>query len=144
VPDGNVELVDTSAWVEVFRRGSRLTLDALVSDRDRVVTCLPVIQEVLQGFDDERGFVIAQSAFSAIPCLDSPLTGVVFDRAIDIYRRARRAGVTPRSGVDCLIAACAVRHGATVVHCDRDFTSLAPLIGLRQRNVAGLAGSRRG
>ena len=134
---GNVELVDTSAWVEVFRGGSRLTLDALVVDRDQVVTCLPVIQEVLQGFDDERAFAIAQNALAALPCLESPLTGVVFDRAVDIYRRARRAGVTPRSGIDCVIAACALRHGATVVHCDRDFTALAPVVGLRQRNIAG-------
>jgi predicted nucleic acid-binding protein len=138
-----VELVDTSAWVEVFRRGGGLTLDALVADRDQVVTCLPVVQEVLQGFDDERAFAIAQNAFAALPCLDSPLTGVVFDRAIDIYRRARRAGATPRSGVDCVIAACALRHGATVVHCARDFTMLARVVGLRQRNIVGLVGRQR-
>ena len=138
-----MELVDTSAWIEVFRRGSTTTLDELVEDRDRVVTCLPVLQEVLQGFDDERAFGIAQSAFAALPCLESPLSGVVFDRAIDIYRRARRAGVTPRSGVDCLIAACALRHGATVVHYDRDFVALAPLVGLRQRNIASVARRQR-
>lgn len=139
-----MELVDTSAWIEVFRRGSRVTLDDLVEDRDRVVTCLPVVQEVLQGFDDERAFAIAQAAFSALPCVESPLTGPVFERAIDIYRRVRRAGVTPRSSADCLIAACALRSGATIVHCDRDFAALAPLIGLRQRNVATLARKRRG
>lgn len=132
-----MELVDTSAWIEVFRRGSKVTLDELVQDRDRVVTCLPVLQEVLQGFDDERAFVIAQSAFNALPCLDSPLTGAVFDRAIDLYRRLRRAGITPRSSTDCLIAASALRHGATVVHYDRDFTAMAPVVGLRERNVAG-------
>src|ERR671913_109056 len=45
-------LVDTSVWIEIFRKGSRLRLEA-VADSDEVVTCLPVIQEVLQGFDDE-------------------------------------------------------------------------------------------
>lgn len=138
-----MELVDTSAWIEVFRRGSRLTLDALVTDRDQVVTCLPVVQEVLQGFDDERAFAVAQHAFAALPCLDSPMTGVVFDRAVDIYRRARRAGVTLRSNVDCLIAASALRHGATVVHCDRDFALLGPVIGLRHTNIAELPAYRR-
>ena len=49
-------LVDTSAWIEVFRRPQRVTLDEMVGDRDRVVTCLPVIQEVLQGFVDEPAF----------------------------------------------------------------------------------------
>lgn len=137
-----MELVDTSAWIEVFRLGSTATLDELVEDRDRVVTCLPVLQEILQGFDDERAFAIAQTALGALPCLDSPLTGAVFDRAIDLYRRVRRAGLTPRSSTDCVIAACALRHGATVVHCDRDFTAMAPIAGLRERNVAHLV--RRG
>jgi predicted nucleic acid-binding protein len=133
-----VELVDTSVWVEVFRRGSRIALDDLIQDRDEVVTCLPVVQEVLQGFDDERAFAVAKLAFEAIPCLDSPLAGTVVDRAVDIYRRVRRAGITPRSSIDCLIAASALRHGATVVHCDRDFAAIAPVVGLRQVNVAAL------
>ena len=46
-------LVDTSVWVEVFRRPSRLAL-ASVADIEEVVTCLPVVQEVLQGFLDDR------------------------------------------------------------------------------------------
>jgi len=45
-----VTLVDTSVWIEVFRHGSRLALDSFVPIDD-VVTCGPVIQEVLQGFD---------------------------------------------------------------------------------------------
>lgn len=138
-----MELVDTSVWIEVFRRGSTISLDALVQDRDRVVTCLPVLQEVLQGFDDERAFVVARTAFGALPCLDSPLPGAAFDLAVDLYRRLRRAGVTPRSSTDCLIAACALRHGATVIHCDRDFAVMAPVAGLRQRNVASLVRNAR-
>lgn len=42
-------LVDTSVWIETFRRGSTFDLTAVVSI-DEVVTCLPVVQEVLQGF----------------------------------------------------------------------------------------------
>src|SRR5215212_765347 len=40
-----VLLVDTSVWIEVFRKPSRLELQS-VADLDEVVTCLPVIQEV--------------------------------------------------------------------------------------------------
>ena len=50
-----------------------------------------------------------------------------------LYRAARRAGFTPRSGVDCLIAACALRHGLTVVHVDRDYAALARISPLSQR-----------
>lgn len=55
-------LVDTSAWIEIFRRRPRVTLEQVVGDLDDVVTCLPVIQEVLQGFDDERAFRVAHTA----------------------------------------------------------------------------------
>ena len=120
-------LVDTSAWVEVFRRPAPITLDAMVGDRDRIVTCLPVIQEVLQGFDDERAFRVAHTAMYSLPCVDSPLPPAAFDAAVDLYRRARRAGVTIRSSVDCLIAACASRHHLTVVHRDRDYAMLSTL-----------------
>lgn len=131
-------LVDTSAWIEVFRRPSRVTLDEIAPDRDGIVTCLPVVQEVLQGFDDERAFEIARTAMYALPCVESPLEGVVFDRAVDIYRQARRAGVTVRSSIDCLIAACALRHHLTVVHCDRDYGRLATVVALAQTDISPL------
>jgi predicted nucleic acid-binding protein len=42
-----VLLVDTSVWIELFRKPKRLELES-VADLDEIVTCLPVIQEVLQ------------------------------------------------------------------------------------------------
>ena len=123
-------LVDTSVWIDVFRKGSRLRLESVV-DFDEVVTCLPVIQEVLQGFDDERAFLLAREAMHALPIVESPMTRGVFDQAAHLYRSARRAGVTVRSGVDCLIAACALRHDLDVVHRDRDFDALARISPLR-------------
>jgi predicted nucleic acid-binding protein len=120
-----VFLVDTSAWIEVFRKPSRIALDDLVDDFDDIVTCLPVIQEVLQGFGEERAFQTARLSMYALPCVESPLSSSVIDAAVDLYREARRRGVTVRSSVDCLIAACALRHHLTVVHCDRDYSQLA-------------------
>ena len=46
-------LVDTSVWIEVFRKRPRLRLED-VTDLEDVVTALPIVQEVLQGFTDER------------------------------------------------------------------------------------------
>ena len=124
-------LVDTSAWVEVFRRPSRLDLESLV-DFDEVVTCLPVVQEVLQGFTSEDRYRSARDAVLALPIVESPLSEAVVLEAVDLYRRARRAGLTVRSGVDCLIAACAIRHDLTVLHKDRDFAALARVSSLRE------------
>lgn len=127
-------LVDTSVWVEIFRKPSALRLEKTV-DFDDVVTCLPVIQEVLQGFRDERAFTVARDAMHALPIVESPMSAIVVDQAVDLYRAARRAGFTIRSGVDCLIAACAVRHGLEVVHHDRDYDTIARVSALRARKV---------
>lgn len=125
-------LVDTSVWVEVFRARRPLDLEALM-DFDDVVTCLPVIQEVLQGFRDERAYRRARLAMLALPRVESPLGEDIFSEAIDLYRGARRSGRTVRSSVDCLVAACAIRHDLEVLHRDRDYAAIAEIAPLRQR-----------
>ena len=127
-------LVDTSVWIEVFRSRPRRRLESIV-EFDEIVTCLPVVQEVLQGFDDERAFAIAREAMLALPMVEAPVTAGAFEDAVALYRTARRAGVTVRSGVDCLIAACALRHRLEVLHHDRDYDALARVSPLRVRRV---------
>lgn len=127
-------LVDTSIWIETFRKPARIRLEQVV-DLDDVVTCLPVIQEVLQGFRDERAFALAREAMHALPVVDSPMSRVVYDHAADLYRAARRSGLTVRSGVDCLIAASAIRHGLQVLHRDRDFDVIARISPLQARRA---------
>jgi predicted nucleic acid-binding protein len=129
-----VVLVDTSVWIEVFRKGTRFQLDS-VANLDDVVTCLPVLQEVLQGFRDERAFALARDAMISFPVVESPLRTEVVLEAAHLYRTARRAGLTIRSGVDCLIAACAIRNHLTVLHRDRDFDLIARVSSLDSRLV---------
>jgi hypothetical protein len=40
-----------------------------------------------------------------------------------------------RSSVDCLIAACAIRHDLEVLHRDRDYAALATVSSLRARSL---------
>ena len=127
-------LVDTSVWIATFQRHQPLDLAAVI-DLDDIVTCLPIVQEVLQGFRDEAAFRAARTSMLAFPMVDSPLAEDVFLEAVALYRAARRAGLTVRSSVDCLIAASALRHGLEVLHRDRDFPALARVSGLRQRAV---------
>lgn len=102
---------------------------------DEIVTCLPVLQEVLQGFREERAFRIARESMRSLPIVESPLEIEVVEDGVDLYRRARRAGLTIRSSIDCLIAACAIRHDLEVLHRDRDFAALARISSLRARSV---------
>jgi predicted nucleic acid-binding protein len=130
-----VVLVDTSVWIEVFRKSTRLDFGSLV-DFDEVVTCLPVVQEVLQGFNAEPAFTKARQAMLSLPIVESPLGPDVFLHAVDLYRAARRGGWTVRSSADCVIAACAIRHHLEVLHLDRDFDVLAQVSPLQARNIA--------
>jgi predicted nucleic acid-binding protein len=130
-----VTLVDTSIWIETFRRTRPLDLESIVPFDD-VVTCLPVVQEVLQGFQDEALFRQARDAMLALPMVESPLAQDVFLEAAALFRAARRQGITVRSSVDCLIAACALRHDLEVLHRDRDFRALARVSALRERRPA--------
>jgi predicted nucleic acid-binding protein len=125
-------LVDTSVWIEVFRMQRPLDLERAV-DFDDVVTCLPIVQEVLQGFREEAAYRRAREAMLSLPIVESPLDRAVFTDAVALYRGARRAGRTVRSSVDCLIAACAIRHDLEVLHRDRDYGALAEISPLRHR-----------
>jgi predicted nucleic acid-binding protein len=129
-----VVLVDTSLWVEVFRRSVRYRLESAVELED-VVTALPIVQEVLQGFRDERAFKTAREAMLALPIVESPIPQERFLEAADLHRTALRARHTVRSATDCLIAACALRHGLAVLHCDRDYDLLARVSPLQSRSI---------
>lgn len=127
-------LVDTSIWIEVFRRAPRFQLEE-VADIEEIATCLPVAQEVLQGFREESAYRTAREAMFSFPMVESPLSQPVFEEAVTLYRSARRAGLTIRSGVDCLIAACAIRNDLTVLHHDRDFDLLGRVSPLASRDA---------
>jgi predicted nucleic acid-binding protein len=129
-----VLLVDTSIWIDVFAKPSRIDL-AAVAPMDEIATCLPVIQEVLAGFREDRAYRLARGAMLALPRVESPMPEDIYLAASDLYRAARRAGFTVRSGVDCVIAACAIRNELTVLHRDRDFDALARVSGLSVKRV---------
>lgn len=127
-------LVDTSVWVEVFRKPSRFDLSSVL-ELDEVVTCLPVIQEVLQGFLDDGAYRVAREAMLAFPAVEPRMTREIFEEAAQLFRGARRAGVTIRSSVDCLIAVCALRNKLPVLHYDRDYSQLARVFPLLERRI---------
>src|SRR6266540_2851074 len=46
---------------------------------DEAVTCLPVVQEVLQGFREESAFRLAREGMLSLPIVESPLRAEVFE-----------------------------------------------------------------
>jgi predicted nucleic acid-binding protein len=138
-----VVLVDTSVWIEIFRKSRGIRLESLV-DFDDIVTCLPVIQEVLQGFDAQPAFLRARESMLALPIIESPLRREVVLEAVELYRSGRRAGLSIRSSIDCLIAACAIRNQLEVLHRDRDYDAIARVSPLRARDIRGAKAPRYG
>lgn len=127
-------LVDTSVWIDVFAKPKRIDLESVVPI-DEIVTCLPVVQEVLQGFREEGPFRLARDAMLALPIVESPMEQSLFIDAANLYRTARRSGITVRSSVDCLIAVCALRNDLCVLHHDRDYGLISTVQPLEEREI---------
>ena len=89
------------------------------------------MQEVLQGIREAEPHRVARNAMLALPTLEAPMPLEVSLEASQLYRTARNAGITVRSATDCLIAACALRHDAVLLHRDRDYDHLARVSSLR-------------
>ncbi len=125
-------LVDTSAWVEFDRAtGSRIDarLTELIAATDEVAVTEPVIMEVLAGARDDRRERDLRRLMERFVLMRFD-AAIDFDAATRIYRMCRRAGVTPRGMVDCMIAAVALRHGATLLATDTDLDRVANVMGI--------------
>jgi predicted nucleic acid-binding protein len=125
-------IVDSSAWIELISRGDSPIAEhvaRLVEADDALITGL-IRCEVLVGFRSEAKFKRARASLDNFEQLDDGARAVG-DRAIEIYRKCRKKGVTVRSLVDCLIAAAALEHDLPVLHRDRDFDAIAAVFPLR-------------
>jgi predicted nucleic acid-binding protein len=123
-----VVLVDSSAWVLVGR--GELNLDARLPD-EPIATCPPVVQEVLQGVRGGRQQFLMRLALERAEMLDESVPLARFRYAAQLFRECRAEGLTIRSNVDCLIAACAIVYSVPVLHDDRDFDHIAEVAPLR-------------
>lgn len=119
-------LADTSAWIDLFAERPGAVgrhLATLIEDRAPVVLTGLVLTEILQGIRDDRTFEDLRRRLAEFPCL--PLRSPDdYVEAARIFRRCRRAGLTVRGTIDCLLAALALRVRAEVLHRDRDFDAI--------------------
>lgn len=125
-------LADTSAWVEFDRATGSDThrrLRALLAEDGPIAVTEPVIMEMLAGAGDARrerqlrGLMLRCELLAFDSSAD-------FDQAARIYRRCRESGIKPRGIVDCMIAAVALRTGASLLSGDADLHRIASVIGL--------------
>jgi predicted nucleic acid-binding protein len=127
-----VILADTSAWVEYDRAtGSPVDerLTELIATEGPLAVTQPVIMEVLAGArSDAREDQLRRLLLRAELLPFDAATD--FDAATKIYRRCRRAGVTPRGMIDCMIVAVAWRRRSALLSHDVDLDRVAQVIGV--------------
>jgi predicted nucleic acid-binding protein len=127
-----VILVDTSGWVEFDRATGSLVdtrLTELIATTDEIAVTEPVIMEVLAGARDDRREHDLRRLMQRFALMRFD-AAIDFDAATRIYRTCRRAGVTPRGMLDCMIAAVALRHGAKLLAADTDLDHVANVMGI--------------
>ena len=124
-------LVDTSVWVD-YLRGKQTpqveTLKELLAGEEVVGVAPIILQEILQGADSDDRFEKWRKYFERLCCYipADPVKSHV--AAARLYQSCRRAGKTPRSSNDCLIAQIAIENALVLVHDDRDFEGIATVI----------------
>jgi len=128
-----VILAHTSAWVEYDRAtGSRVDqrITELITEDGPLMATEPVIMEVVAGARTEAGADDLRRLMlrGGLLHFDAPTD---FDAAARIYRRCRETGITPRGMIDCMIAAVAWRHEATLLCRDRDLERVADVMGIQ-------------
>jgi predicted nucleic acid-binding protein len=136
-----VILVDTSAWVEYDRAtGSSVNqrLFELIAEGDSVAVTEPVVMEVIAGARSHERETDLRRLLLRFNLLRFD-AAVDFEAAERIYRTCRRAGITPRGMVDCMIASVARRHGAALLALDADLSRVADVVGIEMDAASRLA-----
>jgi predicted nucleic acid-binding protein len=119
-------LADTSAWIEYLRGADGKTRTAVRERVPRRQAALtePILMELLAGALDERRAGGVASMLGSFPL--EPIDATFdYTAAAQIHRVCRRAGLTLRNQIDCLIAAVAIRTGLPLLHRDADFDFIA-------------------
>jgi predicted nucleic acid-binding protein len=128
-----VIVVDTSVWIDVLNgvdSPTAATCIRLIETGESVALTDIVFAEILQGLRDDAEAATVESHLRAFPILRLQALED-FSLAAELYRTARRNGITIRKTLDCLIAAPCVRTAAPLLHADADFDRLASCTPLR-------------
>ena len=122
-------LVDTSVWIEYLRDTQDpvvVELGALIDSSADLRITEPIIMELLAGANTphrEEKITQLSNGLALVP-IEPALD---YRAAAQLFVASQRNGHPVRSLNDCLIAAIAVRAGATLFHRDRDFVFLAEI-----------------
>jgi predicted nucleic acid-binding protein len=125
--------VDTSVWSLALRRDETSGEPSVGRLRDAldggegIFTTGLVLQELLQGFRGPTARDAIVDRFASLPLLIPDRTDHI--AAAESRNACRRGGVQVGT-IDALLAQLCVRHDLVMLSTDRDFTLMAPHVGL--------------
>ncbi len=126
-------IVDTSVWIDFFAGRDTWQVGLLaehLDDEQPVGLTDVVYAEILQGIKDDGLLLGVERQLLALDIVG--LGGLDdFRNAAQLYRAARRQGLTIRRTTDCLIATVCIREERPLLHNDVDFDHLAVVSPLR-------------
>ena len=117
-------LIDTSVLIGYFKglKGKPYDmLDSLIDQNVSIGICNQVYQEILQGAKDEKEFGLLKEYLETMDFYDLRYGKKSYENAARLYFRCRKAGITPRSTIDIIIAQTAIENNLLLFHNDRDF-----------------------
>ena len=127
-------LVDTSVLIDLFKGVSNTPANRM---REVLAHQIPfgitsiIYQEVLQGAKSEKEYALLRDYLSSQRFFHPRDAVKSYSEAAFIYFSCRKRGITVRSTIDCLIAQIALEQKLLLLHNDRDFDAMAPIVGLR-------------
>ncbi len=131
-------LVDTSVWIDFFNgvdTAEVTELDALLGS-GRILIGDLILTELLQGFTRNADYRRARNLLADVSYTDLVGREVAL-AAAENYRRLRTRGITIRKTIDVLIGTFCILNNHELLHSDRDFNSMAQVLGLRIHSRTG-------
>jgi tRNA(fMet)-specific endonuclease VapC len=118
-------IVDTSVWIEYLKNRSPIAenLDHLLM-AGNIFTVGPVVSELLQGAKTEKDYQLLKNSIDGLPFIEATFEN--WTLAGEISYKLRRKGITLPI-TDCVIAALAIHHNASVMTYDRHFANIPNL-----------------
>jgi len=124
-------LIDTSViigYLKGFKGEPFDRLDSLIEHNIPVGVCNHVYQEVLQGAKDEKEFGQLKEYLNTMDFYELRYGKKSYEDAALLYFKCRKAGITPRSTIDLIIAQIAIDNHLLLLHHDSDFVKISQVI----------------